>query len=599
MTDANPKSHSLPRAALWLPLAGLACALILALSFAPDAGARQLAVFPSQGTVDASPTTNIAFEGVTRAALGRVTVRGSRTGLHRGRLRAFGGPVGVGFVPIKPFAPRERVTVTSARHTFFGTGRRSYSFRTGMFLPVNLGNDPWSPAKGQTPRAWDTFKTLRLKIPRVTVDTDRPGKAGGNIFYAPRTSGPTILDNDGELVWYRPGLRVTDFRAQRYRGRTVLTWWRRDTFGKRVDSKFEMADSRYKVFRRFGGGNGFTGDPHEFNLTPRGTAYVTAYRTAVVDLSRFGGPKRAYLLDYIAQEIDIRTGLVVWEWHPLGKVRMNETYLRIPRRNTRPFDWFHMNSINDDADGNILISARHTQALYKINRKTGRIMWRIGGKRSDFKLGKGVRFAFQHDLHRQSDGTLTIFDNGAGGKHGRVNRFTSAKTLKIDERRRRVTLVRAYRDPRNKMSQSQGNTDVQPNGNVFVGWGDVNACTEFAPNGEVLFDFSFAAKSVSYRCFKAPWVGAPRTPVAVKSERDGSGSKVWMSWNGDTRVREWRILAGSSRGKLEVVATVARSGFETRADLPRAYAYYRVVGLDAEGKVLGRSNLNRMGQLTK
>lgn len=583
-----------------LGLAAAVLALLGALAAASPTQAKPIAAYPSPGSFFASPTSDIALSGVTRANVGRITVRGSRTGVHPGRIVAWGGPVGVSFVPNRPFAPYERVTVASQRHAFFGTGgRRSYSFQIGRFLPTNLGADPYSPAKGQKPREAQTYRTLPLLVPKVTVNTDLPGKSDGNIFYAPRANGPTILDADGNLVWYRPGLRVTDFRAQRYNGRPVLTWWRRDTFGKRVDSKFEIANRHYKVIRRFGGGNGFTGDPHEFNLTSRDTAYVTAYKTAVVNMSRFGGPRRGYLLDYIGQEIDIKTGLVVWEWHPLGNLPLNRTYLPIPKRNTRPFDWFHMNSINDDKDGNILISARHTQALYKINKKTGRIMWQVGGKGSDFKLGRGVRFGFQHDLIRQKNGTLTIFDNGAGGKHGRVNKITSAKVLRLNMKRRRVTLVRAYPDPRNLISNSQGNVDVQPNGNLFVGWGDKNACTEFAPDGKVLFDFTFAAKQVSYRCYKMPWSGAPTSPIAVKSARTKAGSTVWMSWNGDNRVDHWRVLAGGATGELALVANAPRTGFESTAVLDRAYARYRIVGVSADGKVLGRSKVSRLGRLTK
>ncbi|MDQ5894094.1 MAG: Aryl-sulfate sulfotransferase [Actinomycetota bacterium] len=594
MTRSAPGSKE-RLARFWVPVL---ITLTGGFAAAASAEAKPIAAYPSPGTGFASPEGNISFNGVTAGTLGRIVVRGSRTGLHPGRLRNFGGPVGVAFIPARPFASRERVTVTAARHTFFGTGgRRSFSFRTGEFLPERDGKPPVSPARGQTPGAWETFRTLRLRIPKLTIHQSRPGKASGKIFYAPRTSGPTIRDEEGELVWYRPGLRITDFRAQRYRGRNVLTWWRRDTFGGKVQSRFEIADSRYRVIRRFEGGNGFIGDPHEFNLTPRGTAYVTAYRTAVVDMSRFGGPKRGFLLDYIAQEIDLQTGLVVWEWHPLGNLRLNETYLGIPKRNTRPFDWLHLNSINDDKDGNILLSARHTQALYKINRKTGKVMWRIGGKRSSFRLGRGVRFGFQHDVQRQPNGTLTIFDNGAGGVHGRVNRFSSAKTLRFDGRTRTVKLVRAYRSPRKNISNSQGNTQRQANGNLFVGWGSVNSCTEFASDGRILFDFSFSAKTVSYRCFKAPWTGAPRTPIAVLSKPAGVDSRVWVSWNGDTRVRTWRVLAGGAT--LAYAGEAPRDGFETVVPVTGQPARFRLVGLDANGKVLGRSKINQLGKLTR
>ena len=79
-----------------------------------------------------------------------------------------------------------------------------------------------------------------------------------------------------------------------------------------------------------------------------------------------------------------------------------------------PYDFFHVNSIQLLPNGNLLVSARHTWTVYEINKKAGAIVWGLGGKRSSFGFGPGANFEWQHDAHLQPDGTLTLFDNGAG-----------------------------------------------------------------------------------------------------------------------------------------------------------------------------------------
>jgi hypothetical protein len=107
---------------------------------------------------------------------------------------------------------------------------------------------------------------------------------------------------------------------------------------------------------------------------------------------------------------------VLFEWRSLDHVGVQETYREVPQDPGTSLDYFHINSIDIDFDGNFLISAKGTSAVYKVERQSGEILWRLGGKESDFKMGSGTRFAYQHDARRQRDGTITIFDNGASPK---------------------------------------------------------------------------------------------------------------------------------------------------------------------------------------
>src|SRR6266536_6461326 len=250
-----------------------------------------------------------------------------------------------------------------------------------------------------------------LKPPPVRILTSAKGTAPGYVFIAPKKNvvqaGPMILDDRGRLVWFRPlnTRGVTDFRVQIYHGRPVLTWWRGRPIHGEGDGNYAIADGSYRPVARVRPGNGLVGDIHEFLLTSRGTALMTIFhRVRRGDRTIFEGA---------LQELDIASGRILLEWHSLGHVALDESYEQPPRKTSLPYDYFHVNSIDVDTDGNLLVSARNTQTVYKLDRRTGEILWRLGGKRSDFRLGRGVRFAWQHDARRQDDGTISLFDDGA------------------------------------------------------------------------------------------------------------------------------------------------------------------------------------------
>ncbi len=227
-----------------------------------------------------------------------------------------------------------------------------------------------------------------------------------------------IVDERGQVVWFRP-LRdertfARDLKGQNYRGEPVLTWWEGFLGGQQ--NECVIVDSSYRELTRFRAGNGYSGDHHEFLITPQDTALIVIYDSVRRDLSSIGGPTSDVVWQGIVQELDIETGEVIFEWRSLDHVGLDETYAE-PHNDALPgIDYFHINSIDIDRDGNLLICARETFAAYKLDRKTGEVIWRLGGKKSDFEMGPGTPFAYQHDARRQRDGTITIFDNGASPK---------------------------------------------------------------------------------------------------------------------------------------------------------------------------------------
>jgi Arylsulfotransferase (ASST) len=411
-----------------------------------------------------------------------------------------------------------------------------------------------------------------LQPPPIKIDVSTKAAAPGYVFIAPkkdvRQEGPLILDGRGRVIWFRPSrLGVADFRVQRYRGRPVLTWWQGHSEFGRGRGNYVILNSAYRRIAVVRAGNGLAGDEHEFTITPRGTALITFY------------DQQGDLVDSGFQEIDIATNRVRFEWRALGHITLSESYAE--RQGSAPFDYFHINSVALGRDANFLISARNTHAVYDIDRRTGAVVWRLGGKRSDFEMGRGTTFAWQHDAQWRGPTTISIFDDGA---RPAVEKQSRALLLRVDLRQRKVRLMRAYAHPRHLLSTSQGNMQVLPDRHVFVGWGSEPTFTEFARDGRVVFDGHFVKGADSYRGYKFVWNGRPKAPPVVAVRRAGSGLlTVYASWNGATSVSRWQVLAGATAAALKPAATAGRTGFETAIKLRTKAKFVAVRALMASG----------------
>src|SRR6185436_2808352 len=320
-------------------------------------------------------------------------------------------------------------------------------------------------------------------------------------------------------------------------------------------------------------------DIHEFKITPHNTALMTTSRQIRV--------KGRRVLEGGLQEVDIKTGRVLFDWRSIDHVPLVESYYHLPKDPGRIFDYFHVNSIEIDHDGNLLVSARNTHTIYKISRSTGKILWRLGGKGSDFTMGRGASFAWQHDARRRPDGDLTLFDNSAGPQ---VRKQSRGLVLHLDMKRMHATVVRTFVHRPPIVAVDQGNLQRLANGHYFIGWGHQSRFTEFGPRGTILFDGRFGRGRVdSYRAYRFRWVGHPTRPPAVAV----SGRTLYVSWNGATEVRGWRLLAGADKTALRPVLTVAKNGFETAIPLRGTAKWVAVQALDDRNRSLARSRTVR------
>ncbi|KAG4429769.1 hypothetical protein IFR05_014747 [Cadophora sp. M221] len=462
-----------------------------------------------------------------------------------------------------------------------------------------------------------------IQAPILDIRIHKPDLlSDGYIFIAPfhaEQSGPYIYDINGSLVWSGFGVagpaNVYNFHVCSYRGADHLCFHAGTQTRTYSKGHGVVMNNQYREVKTVhAASEGLPSDLHEFRLNDNGeTALMTIYQPRLFDLSKFGVTSGlGWGLDSMFQEVNITSGELLFEWRSLDHILPELTYhvLNISEEgqtSETAWDYFHINSVDKSRDGDYLISARHTNSIFKISGQTGSILWELNGMNSMFEMS-GFSFSWQHDARWISENDTTsiisLFDNSRRSNQEVGSLYSSGKFITLNHITNIATLDKEIRSPNTPTgqlsSQSQGNMQLLPNSNLFIGWGAEAHISEHLPNGTPVWHAVFGQeqKPNSYRAFKAPWKADPglTTPaVWAYGRTNTSHTVVYVSWNGATEVVAWNVYAGEFDDTSHALVAVRepKGGFETSIILGQHYPSVTVEAVGIDGNPIRNSSMVR------
>ncbi|SMY25643.1 unnamed protein product [Zymoseptoria tritici ST99CH_1A5] len=452
-------------------------------------------------------------------------------------------------------------------------------------------------------------------------DAVEPGYIFFSVWGGVGQWAPYIYDSDLNLVWsgYDPAFSALghyNFQAHHYaNGTQLLSVFRGMSVGGRGRGSVLLLDDSYTITHNIRSSNpAFALDFHEVSIRAESnTAIITAYPTRRMDLSLFDVTESmGWVLDSMFQEIDLNSGSVVFEWTASDHIPLEETTISPALKHGGglsshfPFDYCHVNSVDKFANGDYLISSRHTNTIYRISHVDGSILWRLNGDNSStaetYIPLQDYNFAAQHDARVRRESAngneieLTLVDNADNGQYYTQD-YSSALRVAISFASGRATsrLLQTWLPFEDGQAEHQGTVqyDMPVTGNTLVSWGEIAEFSEFSPSGKRVLDVAFADELLHvYRVMKASWIGRPKTKpdLYMYARSRDEKTQFYMSWNGATEVKEWRCFAieGDVRANLGVVK---REGFETHFEWDGEVDRGMVEALDGDGHVLGTSEV--------
>jgi hypothetical protein len=470
-----------------------------------------------------------------RAAL---SVVGSLSGPHTGRLVVSDDARTLVFTPDLPFTENESVTVSLGASAGRSLTPLTYSFSvtprdprrspvfvadeaTGRLVPLERlaaeATDRAADSRGVTDSAPDSRAARSiLAVPSVTAgDTLPPGMPvvtlvasnqpdPGVVFLAPFSSPQRgnlmIVDNAAQPLFYR---RLHDFAFDwKVQQNGLLTYFS-------GSSAFYALDSTYAVVDSFRAGNGYTADVHDLQILPNGHALLLIYDTEPVRMDSVvpGGRPDAQVIGLVVQELD-QAKNVVFQWRSWDHFLITDAESCLVSLSDSLVDYVHGNAVELDTDGNLLISSRSMNEITKIDRATGNIIWRWGlnAKNNQFAFANDPRgFAGQHDIRRLPNGNVTLFDNG--NCLGPL--FSRGVEYQLDEVNRIATLVWEARGTPDIYGPFMGNVQRRASGGTMIGWGGAGPnpkLTDLHVDGSIGLALGLGATARwTYRAFRFPW----------------------------------------------------------------------------------------------
>ncbi len=556
-------------------------------------------LYPKPAAQRVSPGAAVAVRftaALQPAALtvGAFHLTGSRSGRIAGKATLADDGRTLSFIPRRPFIPGEEVAVIIDADLptidASPTAAQSFTFTVSPKKYPYVKPAPIVPQARLAPGTVAPFVTAPASLPTFTITHGTQQPADGHIFLTTFfTPFPylLILDSSGQLVWQRQmktGRQYADFKPQPG-GR--LSYF--DGVGTNYGGhgSFFVMNANYEIIDRWDAGNGYETDNHDLQLLPNGGAVLMVYDLQTVDMTPWGGKKNATVIETVIQELDSHRN-VVFEWRSDDHVAYEETQEPLDGDLVDPT---HGNSVDVLSDGDFLVSFRNISQVMRIDRETGDVVWRMGGKRNEFTFTDDPGFSYQHDARMHAGGRMSIFDNGNRQAMPR----SRAVEYVIDEQAKTATRAWEFAPQPTLYNFFMGNVDRSADGSAFIGWGGPHTIgTEIAANGEKALELQLQGQGYVYRWHKEPWQSTPTTTPQLVVDRSATTPTLRMSWNGATNVSAWRIEAGANAAALKEILVAPKAGFETSAALEGERAKncaWRVTALNAAGATLGISKI--------
>jgi hypothetical protein len=570
---------------------------------------------PVPGAEYCSPQTRfilVRFQTISPAALTNlgqfIHVTGASSGNHPGSTKIGGDSKTVIFQMSTGFTANELVTVSLNPLTAGGGSVQPYQYQfivSGHLPDVSSFVAPVAPppappnssntvvhtlAVVRTNSGASGAKAMAMTMPNgVSVPSDFPrinittnvNPDSEYIFIDNRGGNGhpynVIFDNTGSPIWYS---RYPDERRDmKVQPNGLLTMLARDTGA----NHFNALNTNYQQVASYYAVNGYTVDEHELQMLQDGTYFFVALRGETVDMSRYvlGGNPAASVTEQIIQQF-APNGDLIFQWRAWDKIdiRDQRTFIDITAGG---FDFPHMNAIDVDKDGNILLSSRNTSEVTKINKDTGQTIWVLGGAANQFTFVNDPLQgpANQHAIRCVGTNHYTMFDNG--DQHSpSVSRGVE---YQLDPTNMTATVVWQYPGTPTTSLYSfyMGNAQRLPNGNTLIDWavGNLPKLTEVRPDGSKAFEMNWVDGFEAYRTWRCTWHGVATQPYLILEPYPDNLTLIFNQF-GDTNVAYYRIYGGPAPHPTTLLAT---SGYTLKAlsNLTNGLYYFRVTAVNNSG----------------
>jgi hypothetical protein len=567
---------------------------------------------PLPGAEYTSPQTRyvlVRFQNISPAAITNlaqfIQVTGTVSGSHSGQTRIASDGRTVMFQMSTDFVPNEWVTVSLAPGVPPAAGGPIAAYQYPFVISGHLPGSPIAPVTvvgppAVSPHDGSSTRSVKdpIRIPRrlaaimpngVSVPSDFPRiniTVNNNpdpdpIFIDNRGGGGkpynVIFDNNGSPLWY---MRMPDERRDmKVQHNGVMTMLARDGA-----NHFNGYDTHYQLITNYWAVNGYTVDEHELQVLADGTYYLVGLRTETVDMSRYvtGGNSAAQVTEQVMQGFT-PAGELIFQFRAWDHFNILDQQAFISLTSSS-FDFPHMNAIDADTDGHLLLSSRSTSELTKIHKDTGDIIWRLGGAHNQFTFVNdplnGPRQ--QHAFRMVTTNRYTLFDNG------NLHSPSESRAVEYTLNTTNLTAAVAWQYPNpatpSLYSFYMGNAQRLTNGNTLIDWavGNLPKLTEVRPDGTKAFEMNWVDQWEAYRTWRCPWQGSAVQPYLIIESYPDNITLIFNQF-GDTNVAFYRIYGGPTPAPTNLLATSVSTLKQLNNLTNGATYYFRVSAVNRQG----------------